>query len=62
MLMVLGRNVAGEASAFLKFIVDYYHMLPPRMVFLHSHRWAYHQVSLSARLNVSVVFSSSRIL
>jgi hypothetical protein len=29
------RNVAGEASAFLTFIVDYYDTLPPRMVFLH---------------------------
>lgn len=29
------RNVAGEASAFLTFIVDYYDALPKRMVFLH---------------------------
>jgi len=45
------RNVAGEASAFLKFIVDYYHMLPPRMVFFHSHRWAYHQEDISILLS-----------
>jgi hypothetical protein len=31
-------NVAGEASAFLKFIVDYHDRLPERTLFLHSHR------------------------
>ena len=36
-------NVAGEASAYLKFIVDYYDILPRSVVFLHSHRYAYHQ-------------------
>ena len=38
------RNVAGEAAAFLQFLVDYYDSLPRQMLFLHSHRWAYHQV------------------
>ena len=37
------RNTANEASAFLKFIVDYYDNLPEVMVFLHGHRYAYHQ-------------------
>ena len=37
------RNTANEASAFLKFIVDYYDDLPEVMVFLHGHRYAYHQ-------------------
>ena len=44
-VFVLKRNIAGEASAFLKFIVDYYDALPPVMVFLHGHRLAYHQVN-----------------
>lgn len=32
------HNVAGEATAYLKFIVDYYHHLPTTTLFLHSHR------------------------
>ena len=44
------RNVAGEASAFLKFIIDQYDNLPRRMVFLHSHRRAYHQEDLAILL------------
>jgi len=37
------RNTANEASAYLQFIVDYFYDLPERMLFLHSHRYAYHQ-------------------
>ena len=37
------HNVAGEASAYLKFIVDYYDSLPESVIMLHSHRYAYHQ-------------------
>ena len=43
------RNVAGEATAFLKFVLDYYDELPVRMLFLHSHRWAYHQEDILVR-------------
>jgi hypothetical protein len=43
----LNRNIGGEASAFLKFLIDYYDKLPPHMVFLHSHRWAYHQEDIA---------------
>lgn len=39
-LHVVPVNVAGEATAYLKFVVDYYHALPVRMLFLHSHRSA----------------------
>jgi len=44
------RNIAGEASAFLKFIVDYYDALPLVMVFLHGHRLAYHQEDIALLL------------
>ena len=40
------KNVAGEASSYLKFIVDYYDALPDSVLFLHSHRYAYHQTDL----------------
>ncbi|GMH91581.1 hypothetical protein TrVE_jg5536 [Triparma verrucosa] len=40
------KNVAGEATSYLKFIVDYYDVLPRAVVFLHSHRYAYHQEDL----------------
>lgn len=43
-------NAASEASAFLQFVVDYYDALPERAVFLHSHRYAYHQEDLLALL------------
>lgn len=45
------RNTANEASAYLKFIVDYYDRLPEFAVFLHSHRYAYHQEDLLSILN-----------
>ena len=50
------RNTANEASAFLKFIVDYYDALPRAMVFLHGHRYAYHMedvLGLLADLDVA---------
>lgn len=34
------HNVAGEATAFLKYIIDYYDALPTHTIFLHSHRYA----------------------
>ena len=40
------KNVAGEATSYLKFIVDYYDSLPRSVIFLHSHRYAYHQEDL----------------
>lgn len=45
------RNTANEASAYLKFIVDYYDRLPQAAAFLHSHRHAYHQEDLLSLLN-----------
>jgi len=36
-------NAGNEASAYLKYIVDYYDDLPTRTIFLHSHRYTYHQ-------------------
>lgn len=45
------RNTANEASAYLKFIVDYYDRLPEFAIFLHSHRYAYHQEDLLSILN-----------
>jgi len=45
------RNTANEASAFLKFIVDYYDALPEVMVFLHGHRYAYHQEDVLSLLD-----------
>lgn len=44
------RNIGGEATAFLKFIIDYYDYLPTSMLFLHSHRWAYHQEDIAVRI------------
>lgn len=35
------HNVAGEATAFLKYIIDYYDALPTHTIFLHSHRYAH---------------------
>ncbi|KAJ8608244.1 hypothetical protein CTAYLR_009488 [Chrysophaeum taylorii] len=45
------RNTANEASAYLQYIVDYYHKLPAMSVFLHSHRYAYHQEDVLTILN-----------
>jgi len=45
------RNTANEASAYLQFVVDRYEALPMRMVFLHSHRYAYHQEDVLSLLH-----------
>jgi hypothetical protein len=36
-------NHGREASAYLKFIVEYYHELPERIAFIHGHETAWHQ-------------------
>ena len=35
-------NKGREASSYLQFIVENYHDLPPRMVFLHGHNASWH--------------------
>ena len=45
------HNVGGEATAYLKFIIDYYEHLPRSILFLHGHRYAYHQEDLLILLN-----------
>ncbi len=35
-------NKANEADCYLKFILDHYHDLPPRMIFAHGHEYAWH--------------------
>lgn len=36
-------NRGREASAFLKFIIEYYDKLPKKIAFIHGHETAYHQ-------------------
>lgn len=38
------RNKGREASAYLKFIVDYYDRLPERTIFLHDEEYSWHHV------------------
>jgi hypothetical protein len=40
------RNTAREVPAYLKFIHDYYDVLPQRVLFLHGHRSSIHQQDL----------------
>jgi len=40
--VMMTPNVAREAPAFLRFIVDHYDNLPARTVFLHGHRTSWH--------------------
>lgn len=37
-------NKGNEASAYIRYIINYYHELPPYMAFIHGHEQAWHQL------------------